>query len=113
MNWYLVKIVFRICPIKDAVRPQFDEQLRIVSADSKEEALLKARIIAIGEEDFCLRQENNQVTWEFINIPEITEVSTPGDGQQLTSRTIETEAPEDFIREVHERALFLRNECYY
>lgn len=99
--------------MKGSVRPQFDEQVRLVSADSKEEALLKARIIAIGEEDFCLRQENNQVTWEFINIPEIVEVRTPEDGKQLTSRTIETESPEDFIREVHERALFLRNECYY
>ena len=42
MNWYLTKIVFQIICGDGDHTPQFDEQLRLIRADKKEEALLNA-----------------------------------------------------------------------
>jgi len=42
MNWYLAKIVFRIVCGDGEHTPQFDEQLRLILASSKEEAFKKA-----------------------------------------------------------------------
>lgn len=42
MNWYLAKMVFRILCGDGNHRAQFDEQLRLISAVSREEAFHKA-----------------------------------------------------------------------
>ena len=52
MNWYLTKIVFRIVCGEGKHTPQFDEQLRVIAADNKEEAFYKARAIGKDEEEF-------------------------------------------------------------
>jgi len=41
MNWYLAKMVFRIVCGDGNHTAQFDEQLRLISAGSKEEAFHK------------------------------------------------------------------------
>ena len=46
MNWYLTKLVFRIICGEGHHTPQFDEQLRLVSATDECEAFEKA--MAIG-----------------------------------------------------------------
>ena len=43
MNWYITKIVFKISAEGSSNKKQFDEQLRLVVAESKEEAFIKAR----------------------------------------------------------------------
>jgi hypothetical protein len=51
MNWYLSKIVFRIVCGNGDHTPQFDEQLRLVSAETKEEAFRKAQQMGKKEEE--------------------------------------------------------------
>lgn len=41
MNWYIAKIVFKISSENTEHRPQFDEQLRLIAAESEEAAFLK------------------------------------------------------------------------
>ena len=54
MNWYLAKFVFRIFCGDGQHMAQFDEQLRLIAAGSKEEAFHKAQSMGMKEEDmFC------------------------------------------------------------
>src|SRR3982750_4508705 len=70
MNWYIAKIVFNITA--DGVnKTQFDEQLRLINADSTEEALLRARTIGLNEEDSFYNDNKKKVKWEFVNVADL------------------------------------------
>lgn len=43
MNWYVAKLVFRITCGNGNHPPQFDEQLRLISATCEKEALKKGK----------------------------------------------------------------------
>lgn len=108
MNWYISKIVFKISAENTQHTPQFDEQLRLISADSAEEAFLKARTIGLGEEDSFLNDKMNTVKWEFINVSEIVPLKKLEDGMELYSHIHETDEAKSYIHCVHQKAIFLR-----
>jgi hypothetical protein len=106
MNWYITKIVFNIAAESSA--NQFDEQLRLVAADSKEEAFLKARSIGLKEEDTFFNDKMKEVKWEFVNVAEIIPINRLEDGTELYSRIHETEEATSYIRFIHKKAIALR-----
>jgi hypothetical protein len=108
MNWYISKIVFKISAENTQQKPQFDEQLRLISADCVEEAFLKARTIGLGEEDSFLNDNMNTVKWEFINVSEVLPLKNLEDGMELYSHIHETEEARSYIHCVHQKAIFLR-----
>src|SRR5688500_11969567 len=108
MNWYISKIVFKITAENTQHKPQFDEQLRLIAADSEAEAFLKARIIGISEEDSFLNEKNNTVKWEFINVSEIIPIMKLEDGMEIYSQIHETDEAKSYIHCVHQKAIFLR-----
>ncbi len=108
MNWYISKIVFRISAENTQHKPQFDEQLRLIAADSEGEAFLKARMIGISEEDSFLNNRNNTVKWEFINVSEVIALRTLEDGMEIYSQIHETDEARSYIHCVHQKAIFLR-----
>lgn len=114
MNWYISKIVFSI-ENTQAAKSQFDEQLRLVAADSTEEAFMKARTIGLNEEEMFFNSNNqNEVKWEFINVSEIIPMSKLEDGTELYSRIHETEEARTYINFIHQKAIAIRlNECAY
>lgn len=106
MNWYITKIVFNIAA--EHTTNQFDEQLRLVNAESKEEAFLKARTIGLREEDIFYNDNLKEVKWEFVNVSEIIPINKLEDGTELYSRIHETEEPTSYIHFVHKKAIALR-----
>jgi hypothetical protein len=108
MNWYISKIVFSITAENTQHKPQFDEQLRLIKADSLEEAFIKARKLGLSEEDTFLNDKKNKVKWEFINVAEIVPLKTLEDGMELYSNIHETEEAKSYIHCVHQKAIFLR-----
>lgn len=108
MNWYISKIVFKISAENTQHKPQFDEQLRLIAADSEGEAFLKARMIGIGEEDSFLNDRNNTVKWEFINVSEVIPLRNLEDGMEIYSQIHETDEARSYIHCVHQKAIFLR-----
>jgi hypothetical protein len=108
MNWYIAKVVFRITANNTEHNPQFDEQLRLISAESHEEAFLKARIIGLSEEDSFVNEKNNLVKWEFINVSELLPVRALEDGVELYSRIYEMEEASSHVNFVHQKAITLR-----
>lgn len=108
MSWYIAKIVFNITAENTTHKPQFDEQLRLISADNLEEAFGKARVLGLREEDSFLNENSNKVKWEFINVAEIVPLKTLEDGMELYSHIHETEEANSYIHCVHQKAIFLR-----
>lgn len=108
MKWYISKIVFRISAENTRHKPQFDEQLRLIAADSEEQAFLKARTIGISEEDSFLNDRKNKVKWEFINVAEIVPLKNLEDGIEIYSQIHETEEAKSYIHCIHQKAIFLR-----
>lgn len=108
MNWYIAKIVFKISSENTEHRPQFDEQLRLIAAESEEAAFLKARTIGIREEDSFLNDRNNTVKWEFINVAEIISLQKLEDGMEIYSHIHETDEARSYIHCIHQKAIFLR-----
>jgi hypothetical protein len=108
MNWYISKIVFRISTENTVQKPQFDEQLRLISADSVEEAFLKARTIGLQGEDAFPNGTKNTVKWEFINVSDVVPVTKLEDGMEIYSHIHETEEDKSYIHCVHQKAIFIR-----
>ena len=108
MNWYLAKIIFRIVCGEGDHTPQFDEQIRLVQADSNEQAFTKAYAMGRQEADCFMNQQQKMVEWKFIDVPELYKLSEMIDGAELYSRIQEADNAELYIDLVHQRAAFIR-----
>ena len=107
MNWYVAKIIFRICN-EGSQKLQFDEHIRIIKAENFDEAFLKARILGISEEDAFMNTRNKPVKWEFINVAELYPISELKDGSEIYSTITEKEEASNYIHTVHQRAIFMQ-----
>jgi hypothetical protein len=107
MNWYVAKIIFRICN-EGSKKLQFDEHIRIIKADNFDEAFLKARILGISEEDAFMNSNNKPVKWEFINVAELFPISELKDGSEIYSSITETEEATNYVHNIHQRAIFMQ-----
>jgi hypothetical protein len=104
MNWYLAKMVFRIICGEGDHTPQFDEQLRLVSGSSKEEAFYKAKEMGQQEEESFFNRKEQLVQWRFINISELYRLSELIDGAELYSRIEEKDNAEAYIYTINQKA---------
>jgi Domain of unknown function (DUF4288) len=104
MNWYLAKMVFRIVCGEGVHTAQFDEQLRLVGAATKEEAFQKAQQMGQQEDDTFFNRKEQLVRWQFINISELYKLSDLIDGAELYSRIEEKDNADAYIYTVHQKA---------
>jgi hypothetical protein len=104
MNWYLAKIVFRIiCGTGDHT-PQFDEQLRLIAGNNKEEAFYKAQAMGKNEEESFFNDRQELVKWKFINVCELYQLKEMIDGASLYSRTTEEDDAGNYEYVVNKKA---------
>ncbi|MEO6670417.1 MAG: DUF4288 domain-containing protein [Ferruginibacter sp.] len=101
MKWYLAKLVFRIICANGDHKPQFDEQLRLVSAEDDLHAFHKARLMGETEN---LDGITTLVKWKFIDVSELHTLSELTDGAELYSKVIEEDEPEKYISHIQKRA---------
>lgn len=113
MNWYLSKIVFQIVCGNGNHSAQFDEQLRLIVAEDKEEAFYKAQQLGHKEEDTFYNQDQQLVQWKFINISDIYKLSELIDGAELYSRIEERDNADAYIHMVNSKAAgIIQSESY-
>lgn len=105
MNWYVAKIVFRITASKEIAVGQFDEHLRLIRAESLEQAFMKARLLGIQEEDHG--NDLQKTSLEFVNVPELHPLNSLCDGTEVYSRVHEVGEPGNYIQSIHQKALAL------
>ncbi len=107
MNWYLVKMVYRIqCGISEH-KAQFEEQLRLVFSDDANSALEKAKQIGINESS-SNGAIGAVVHWKFINVSEIYQLNKMIDGAEIHSSLKEQENGALYEQITHKRAESLR-----
>ena len=108
MSWYLAKLVFRIICGDGQHTAQFDEQLRLLYAGSKDEAYEKARNLGNRETDVFFNQHRQLVQWQFIDTSELYLLHELIDGAELYSRIEEKDNAEEYIHVVNQKAELLR-----
>jgi hypothetical protein len=104
MNWYLAKIVFQIICGEGDHTPQFDEQLRLIAAPSKEVAFLRAKDVGVAEEEVIENINRKLVTWKFVNIAEIYKIDAWIHGAELYSQIHEAADAEMYIALTNQKA---------
>lgn len=107
MNWYVVKLIFRIISGEGRHNPQFDEQLRLISATSDIEAYQKAKRIGLDAQDDFLNNAKQHVKWQFIDVAEINSLNELGDGTELYYQIHETENADLYIAWAHHKSSLL------
>lgn len=108
MNWYLVKMVFRIICGEGNHTAQFDEQLRLMHAVSKEEAFHKAQALGTKEEEKFYNQQQQLVQWQFVGISELYLLNQLVDGAELYSRIEEHENAASYLNIIEKKAANIR-----
>jgi predicted RNA-binding protein with EMAP domain len=108
MNWYLAKMVFRIICGEGNHTAQFDEQLRLVSAGSKEEAFHKAQLMGVKEQEMFFNQNLQLVQWQFISVSELYQLNDLIDGAEVYSRIEEKENADAYLHIIHKKAEQIR-----
>jgi Domain of unknown function (DUF4288) len=104
MNWYLTKLVYRIISGTNSDDAQFDEQLRLIQAGSKEEAFHKAQITGVREEEIFMNTNQQLVEWKFINVAELYKLGEMIDGAELYSRIEERGNADAYIETINRKA---------
>lgn len=104
MNWYLTKMVFRIVCGDGNHRAQFDEQLRLITAGSREEAFHKAQLLGGREEEMFFNNSQQLVQWQFVSVSELYQLNELTDGAELYSRIEEQENAEAYMHVIHRKA---------
>jgi hypothetical protein len=104
MNWYLAKVVFQIICGDGNHTAQFDEQLRLVGANTEYEAFTKAQQIGILEQDTFLNEQKHLVQWKYIDVSELHKLSNLMDGAEMYSRVTEVDNAEIYISMVQKKA---------
>ncbi len=104
MNWYVVKMIFQVVQedAKDSL--QYDEQFRLIRADSSEWALQKASTLGTLEDSAFLNGHRQEVKWKFIAVVDVAKVDNWEDGAELHASTIAPDNELNYLDEVHSRA---------
>lgn len=108
MKWYLAKIVFRIICGNGRHTPQFDEQLRLVAAESAELAFMKAVGLGKDGEDSFFNMQQELVQWKFINVAEIIQLHEMTDGAEMYSAIKEADDATQYESSIHARAHYIK-----
>ena len=110
MNWYIAKLVFNIDIDNGIHNSQFDEQWRLIAAESQEAAFIKARSLGKEEEDSFLNSKQERVKWKFIDVSEVRHQELK-DGNQVYSSTHEAPEANAYINFVRNKALLYQGEA--
>lgn len=110
MYWYIAKIVYQILISDGRDASQFEEQLRLIQAHDKQEALTKAIAIGEKEESLFYNFRDEPVYWKFLDVPELQPVQQLNDGLQLYSHLEVPEYADSYLALVQSKAESVRTD---
>lgn len=103
MNWYQAKLIFRIASNLDGPKAQFDEQVRLITANNLTEAYTKA--MEKGQLEQCQFSETfGKVSWKFMAVTELITFEEPYDGIEVYSRIAETDDLKGYLITMRRKA---------
>ena len=101
MYWYIAKVVFNIVSGSGDHKPQFDEQYRLIKAETRKDAFEKAVSIGKSEEEILMNTKREIVRWDFVNVSELYLINELQDGMELFSSIHEQTDRKIYIETVH------------
>ena len=104
MKWYLARIVYQIKCCGNQSLAQFEDQLRLIAADTETEALIKAKLVGTNEQVSFVNSQNQLVQWSFINVSELYCISEFLDGAELYSAITEVCDARGYINLVNDKS---------
>src|SRR5690606_36600860 len=104
MYWYIANIVYQIVVSNGKEAAQFEEQLRLIRADDKQQALEKAIALGEKEESLFYNYWDEPVYWKFLDVPELQPVRELDDGLQLYSHLEQPEYANTYMALVQSKA---------
>ncbi len=104
MNSYIAKLVFNIDINDGSHNSQFDEQWRLLFANSADEAFTKATHLGYKEEESFLNKKLNQIKWNLIGIPEVHLVDKLEDGVEILSSIHQNDDANNYISFVKKKS---------
>lgn len=107
MNWYVAKLVFRVISGNGDHNAQFDEQLRLINADTEYQAFEKVSNIGHANEDSFMNVQKQTVRWQFIDVAELNAISGLNDGAELYYNIHEATDPDLYIAWAHHKSALL------
>lgn len=110
MYWYLAKIVYQILISDGRDASQFEEQLRLIQAETKQEALSKAIAIGEQEESLFYNFRDEPVYWKFLDVAELQPLQQLNDGLQLYSHLEVPEYADSYMALVQSKAESVRTD---
>lgn len=114
MKWWLVKLVYRFVYGNGVHIAQFNQQLRMITAEDALHAFQKARLI--GEREATTIQYNDiQISWKFIDVIDISAISNLMDGEEIWSVINEETDADLYIRtiQLQSKALLEKGILHY
>ena len=108
MNWYLTKLVFRITCGDGKHQPQFDEQLRLISAENEENALAKIDRLIREEQEILGSKNQSAIRWDFINMTEFYQLDEFKDGSEIYFNIPDVKDADQYIEMVNQKALLIK-----
>ena len=104
MRWFLLTASYQILH-PDSTLYQFDEQVLLLKAESREEAFFKGKRIAGYEERSFSSSSGEVVRWKFLGITDLREIDELTEFVQVGSCTREIENPLRYIHDIKKRSL--------
>lgn len=112
MKWYVAKIIFQIISGEGNHQPQFDEQLRLLSAEDEKAALEKACDLGRKNQDRFINNQQQTVQWLFIDVAELNQLNELADGTELYYAIHEEADADLYIKWAHHKSALLNNTNY-
>jgi hypothetical protein len=109
MNWYVARIALQCQVGENNPGPwTVDEQIRVIQADTHEQAYEKAVRLGNQQESHYLNSEGNMVRWIFLGVSDLDKILDDQitDGTEITYLWHETYDLLEFMREKDETTLF-------
>jgi len=109
MNWYIAKVVFNIVSGEGDHNGQFDEQYRLIKAETMEEAFQKAQRIGINEQEMLWNDKQEIVRWDFVDVSELYPVNELQDGMELFSAIHEEKDSDNYIETLKLKSAYVQS----
>lgn len=104
MDKYIVRLIFSV-KSNTLELDQIDEQWRLVNASCVEEALETAMKIGRLESETIERNDGHQITWNFLSVSGVINLSALSDGAMIFTHTPEVLTTEVYSTQINSRML--------
>lgn len=105
---FLARLLFCVKTDITGECTEFDEQYRMIRSYSYDDALQKARMLGVNEQETIVSNTKNLVSWEFVDVADLYDLNEVADGDQVYSGTVKVQDGNGFIDYIRTKAQALQ-----